>query len=61
MFYEVRVLNSKGEIQKILSADQLSHSFWEGFREEESRMGFRAENNAKFFKKSRKMKSRVLS
>jgi hypothetical protein len=61
MFHEVRVLNSKGKVQKILSADQLSRSFWEGFRDDESKMGFRAANNAKFFKKSRKMKSQVVS
>jgi len=62
MIYEVRVLNSKGEVQKILSADQVSQKFWEGFRLEESQMGFRAANNANYFKKSRKMRSqRVVS
>ena len=61
MLYEVKVLNSKGEVQKILSADQVSRKFWEGFRVEESQMGFRAANNAKFFKKSRKMKPRIVS
>ncbi len=61
MIYEVRVLNSKGEIQKTLSTDQLTQRFWEGFRLEESQMGFRAANNASFFRNSRKMKSRVVS
>jgi len=61
MIYEVRVLNSKGEVQKILSADQVSQKFWEGFRLEESQMGFRAANNANYFKKSRKMRSQVVS
>ena len=61
MFYEVKVLNSKGEVQKTLNADQLSRKYWEGFRVDESQMGFRAANNAKFFKKSKKIKSPVLS
>ncbi len=61
MIYEVRVLNSKGEIQKTLSTEQLTQRFWEGFRLEESQMGFRAANNANFFKKSRRMKTQVAS
>ena len=35
MFYEVKVLNSKGEVQKTLNADQLSRKYWEGFRVDE--------------------------
>jgi hypothetical protein len=61
MFHEVRVLNPKGEVQKVLGADQLSQNFWEGFRVSESQMGFKAANNAKLFKKSKNIKSSVLS
>ena len=36
MFYEVRVLNPQGEIQKVFSADQLSRRYWKRFMEEEN-------------------------
>jgi hypothetical protein len=57
MFYEVRVLNSKGKVQKVLSSVQLSHNFWQCFRDDESKMGFRAANNAKLFKQQKMAKS----
>ena len=55
MFYEVRVLNAQGETQKILNAEQLSQKYWKKFMEEENNMGFRAQNNAKLFKKIEKL------
>ena len=61
MFYDVKILNSKGEIQKTLGSEQLSRNYWESFRIDESQMGFKAANNAKLFKKSRKTKPRIVS
>ncbi len=57
MFYEVRVLNPQGETQKILNSDHLSRKFWQKFMEEESNMGFKAQNNARLFKKNKKAKN----
>jgi hypothetical protein len=61
MIYQVKVLNSKGEVQKILGSEQLSRNYWEKFRIEESQMGFKAANNAKLFKKSKKASPRIVS
>jgi len=55
MFYEVRILNPKGETQEILSAEQLSRRYWKKFIEEESNMGFKAQNNARLFKKNKRV------
>lgn len=57
MFYEVRVLNPQGQIQEILNADQLSRKYWEKFYKEESNMGFKAQNNARLFRKMNKKKN----
>jgi hypothetical protein len=35
MFYEVRILNAKGKLKKILSARELSRRYWENIREQE--------------------------
>lgn len=57
MFYEVRVLNSQGEIQKVLNPEQLSRKYWQNFKVEESNMGFKAQNNARLFKKIKRNKT----
>lgn len=57
MFYEVRILNPKGKTQKILSSDQLSRNYWDKFFEEESSIGFKAQNKARLFKKFSKRKN----
>ena len=31
MFYEVRILDSKGNIKKVLSSKKLSKKYWNGF------------------------------
>ncbi len=31
MFYEVRILDSKGNVKKILSSKKLSSGYWKGF------------------------------
>ncbi len=33
MFYEVRILDSEGNVKKILSSKKLSSSYWKGFYE----------------------------
>ncbi len=57
MFYEVRVLNPQGEIQKVFSANQLSRRYWKRFMEEENNTGFKAQNNARLFKKNKGTKN----
>ncbi len=31
MFYEVRILDSKGNVKKVLSSKKLSSGYWKGF------------------------------
>lgn len=31
MFYEVRILDSKGNVKKVLSSQNLSSGYWKGF------------------------------
>lgn len=31
MFYEVRILDSKGKVKKVLSGKKLSNNYWKGF------------------------------
>ncbi len=57
MFYEVRILKPNGKIQKTFSADQLSRNYWKKFIEEESNLGFRAQYNARLFKKNKSKKN----
>ena len=33
MFYEVRILDSRGKVKKVLSSKKLSVGYWEGFYE----------------------------
>ena len=33
MFYEVRILDSKGNVKKVLSSKKLSSGYWKGFYE----------------------------
>ena len=58
MLYPVRILNPKGKLQKVLNSEQLSRNFWKCFREEEGKMGFRAENTAKKLKQLKKQNSK---
>ncbi|MBT5471090.1 MAG: hypothetical protein HOK41_10855 [Nitrospina sp.] len=57
MFYQVRVLDPKGNVQKVMSSEQLSKNFWQNFREDEGNMGFKAQNNARLFKKTKRSKN----
>ncbi|MBC8287922.1 MAG: hypothetical protein H8E42_10665 [Nitrospinae bacterium] len=36
MLYDVKIMNSQGKIKKIVSAQELSKSFWNKFQDEES-------------------------
>ncbi len=36
MFYDVKILNSQGKIKKVISAQELSKSYWNTFHVEES-------------------------
>lgn len=40
MFYEVRVFNSKGETQKVISRKELSQLFWKRFFANEQERNF---------------------
>ncbi len=57
MFHQVRVLDPKGNVQEILNSEQLSKNYWQNFREDESNMGFKAQNNARLFKKVKRTKN----
>ncbi|MBC8284244.1 MAG: hypothetical protein H8E32_10555 [Nitrospinae bacterium] len=57
MIYQVRVLNPQGQTQQIINPEQLTQNYWNNFWEQENNMGFKAANNAKFFKKVKRTKN----
>ncbi|MBI4389092.1 MAG: hypothetical protein HY580_02845 [Nitrospinae bacterium] len=34
MFYEVRILDPKGKIKRVLTSKELSKRYWQGFKEQ---------------------------
>ena len=50
MFYEVRILDSKGKVKKVLSGKKLSNNYWNGFYDKlksKSPLGSNAQKNKK--------------
>ena len=57
MFYEVRVLDRKGKIKKVLSSKSLSKRYWDSFfdgsgpeetpKKSKTRTGFNSDGNSK--------------